>query len=293
MEKEKEIIFLHEKVDRLIGQSKDLVTYFGIEAIFYKSIERHTNNGLPTLSMESLSKYLIKRSWKYALNADTKHLIHNEVADFCDRLQYFSQIPINASEEDIVDFLENKNFSKIREFFPHAIIEFLEAAEEAFKVPEDEINEKAIYKNNRKKDTKEITSGYVYDNYSDTSLQECINYIKGKIKKLAGNTPDGSNQTSKVLAENTEVLQMAKKIILKLVDDCKGKSGFQKGTSFISDEIIPLINSEINELKPGEINNLKMELIRLVEPLCSKIPDGCSFHIEIHNKNVNCIVKDN
>lgn len=292
MEQEKERLFLHEKIDKLIDHSKDLVSCFGVEAILYKSIERKTKNGLPTLSMESLSKYLIKRSWNYAFNADTKHLLHNEVADFCDRLQYFSNIPVNAPEEDIVDFLENKNFSKIREFFPHAINEFLEAAEMAFRVPEDENNVKAIYKNNRKKDTKEITSGYVYDNYSETTLRECIDYIKEKTKKLVGNAPDELDRATDDLAVNSEVLRMAKEIILKLVADCEGKSGFQKGTSFICNEIIPQIDDKINELMPREVECLKMELTRLVEPIGLRIPDGFSFQIEIRNNQVSCIVKD-
>lgn len=292
MELEKEIQFLHEKIDGLINQSKDLVTYFGIEEILKKSIDRMEKNGQPYLSLESLSKSFISKSWKYAFCYDTRILLDSEIAEFCDRLQYFSQIPINASEKDIVDFLENKNFSKIRDFFPDVIIGFLEAAEEAFSVPEYEINEKAIFKNNRKKHTKEITNGYVYGNYSVESLQESIHYVEDKIKELTKGVQNAYNITPDGLIINSEILLMAKKIILKLVDDCNGKSGFDKGANLIYNEIIPLIDSEIINLKPKEVENLKIEIIRLIKPFSSRIPDGYSFQIEINKENINCLVNE-
>jgi hypothetical protein len=238
-----------------------------------------------------LAKFLSGRSWKYAFTPNAKILLNNEIADFCDRLQYFSQIPVDAPEKDVVDFLEHKNFSKIREFFPNMILDFLIVAEKTFKVPEDEILEKGIFKCNRTKDKKEITSGYVYNNYSEVTLQENINLIECKIKELTAETTSSEKKLDGIEV-NTEILKIAKNIITRLVDECRNKAGFQRGVSLIDAEIIPLINKEIDDLKVSENEKLKSELIDLVKTFKSKIQNDSSFVVEISKDDIKCSVKD-
>ena len=291
MEQTNKSQFLHEKIERLIYQTKDLITLFSVECILMKAIERASNNGQPTLSQEFLAKYLIGRSWKYAFTPKAKILINHEILDFCDRLQYFSRIPVNAPEKDVVDFLEYKNFSKIREFFPKTIIECLMVAEKALIVPEDEFEEKAIFKNNRTKDTKEITAGYVYNDYPEEVLRENINLIKSRIRELTSDNATSENQTES-LGVNTEVLIMAKEIITNLVNECRDKSGFQKGVSLIDAEIIPLLNKDIEDLKIKEAEFLRLELVNLMKSFQSKIQNNSSFIVEISKDDIKCSIKE-
>lgn len=291
MEQKRNDIFLQKKIKKIISQSQGLVTLFGTECILKKSMEKKTNNGLLILSQEFLAKYLVARSWKYAFEPDTKLLLNHEIASFCDRLQYFSQLPKDASEKDVIDFIEHKNFSKIREYLPNVIFEFLIFAEEALRVPEDEFIKRGVFKLNRTKDTNEITNGYVYRNFSDTAIQDNIDLLECKIKELTKDTSKSYNH-SNYEEVNSEILKMSKDIITRLADECRDKTGFQKGVSLIDTEIIPLLNKDIEDLKIKETEILRLEIVNLLKSFKSKIRNNSSFIVEISKDDIKCINKE-
>ena len=291
MEQKYNDIFLQKKIEKIIDKSQGLVTLFGTECILKKSMEKKTNNGLLILSQEFLAKYLVARSWKYAFEPDTKLLLNHEIASFCERLQYFSQLPTDASEKDVIDFIEHKNISKIREYVQDSIFEFFIFAEEALRVPEDELIKKGVFKLNRAKDTNEITNCYVYRNYSETAIQENIGLLECKIKELTKDALKSKNHSDGAEV-NSEILKMSKDIISKLVDECRDKTGFQKGVSLIDAEIIPLLKKDIEDYKKKETEILRLELVNLLKSFKSKIRNNSSFIVEISKDDIICKFKE-